>query len=176
MNISGRIWRFPFNDINTDQIRAYMYSHLPVEQQAEHCLESLDPEFAKNVRPGDVVVAGRNFGCGSSRPAHATFVQLGVAAIIAESFGRLFFRHSLSSGMLVLPVPGILDFTSPDERVEVDTDASEIRNLSIQGAVMPFKPLPSFLAEIVESGGEMTYLQRRIAREKAARAIAATAV
>jgi 3-isopropylmalate/(R)-2-methylmalate dehydratase small subunit len=169
MKVTGKVWRFEADDINTDQIRAYMYSHLPVKEQAKHCLESLDSTFAGNVQPGDIVVAGHNFGCGSSRPAHATFVELGVAAIITESFGRLFFRHSISSGMLVLPCPGVLEFASQGDRIEVDTDTGIIRNLSIQGAVLPFKPLPSFLNDMVEAGGELPYLRARIAREARAR-------
>lgn len=164
MKVAGRVWRFDHNDINTDQIRAYMYSHLPVKEQARHCLESLDPSFAANVQPGDIIIAGRNFGCGSSRPAHATFVELGVGAIIAESFGRLFFRHSISSGMLVLPCPGILDFAEQGDRIELDTETGEIRTTTYQGAVLPFKPLPSFLNDMVEAGGEMAYLERRLGR------------
>jgi 3-isopropylmalate/(R)-2-methylmalate dehydratase small subunit len=87
-----------------------------------------------------------------------------VGAIIAESFGRLFFRHSISSGMLVLPCPGILDFAEQGDRIELDTETGEIRTTTYQGAVLPFKPLPSFLNDMVEAGGEMAYLERRLGR------------
>jgi 3-isopropylmalate/(R)-2-methylmalate dehydratase small subunit len=168
MTAKGSIWRFEANDINTDQIRAYMYSHLPVREQAKHCLESVNPDFAKNVKPGDIVVAGKNFGCGSSRPAFATFVELGVAAIVTESFGRIFYRHCISAGLLVIAAPGILDFTNDGERLEIDLVDSVIRNLSIQGAVLPFRPLPDFIREMVACGGEMPYLEARLARERGA--------
>ena len=168
MIITGNVWKFPQDDINTDQIRAYMYSHLPVEEQAKHCLETLDPEFAERVKPGDIVVAGRNFGCGSSRPAHATFVALGVSAIIAESFGRLFFRHTISAGRFALPVPGILDLVQNGDRIEIDTDTSVIRNLANEQrngrSSLDFKPLPPFLAGMVDAGGEFEYLKRRLGR------------
>lgn len=110
MRVSGTAWVFPQNDINTDLIRLEAYAHLPLAESALHCLETLDPTFARTVAPGDILVAGRNFGCGSSRPAHASLKALGLGAIIAESFGRIFFRNCISDALLVTPCPGILDF------------------------------------------------------------------
>src|SRR5690606_17829939 len=102
MKRSGKVWKFAVDDINTDQIHLSMYSHLPIEEQAKHCLETIDPEFAPNVQPGDVMVVGRNFGCGSARNAEQDLLQLGVGAVVAESFDRKFFRNAISAGLLVL--------------------------------------------------------------------------
>src|SRR5688500_1970867 len=117
MKVSGTVWKFPQDDINTDLIRLETYSHLPLAEQARHCLETLDPAFASNMQRGDIIVGGRNFGCGSSRPAHAALIALGVSAVIAESFGRIFFRSSISDSLLVTPCPGIVEFVDTGERI-----------------------------------------------------------
>ena len=96
MNIKGKVWRFPQDDINTDLIRRKMYAHLPIKEQAVHCLEQLDQAFGANVKPGDIVVAGRNFGAGSSTPVHLALLGLGIGAVMAESFGRVFFRSAIA--------------------------------------------------------------------------------
>lgn len=113
--------------------------------------------------PGDIIVAGQNFGCGSSRPAHAALKALGVGAVIAESFGRLFFKSSISDGLLVTPCPGIVDFVTTRDAIELDVVAGEVRNLA-SGKTLAFAPLPRFLREMVECGGEMPYLKLRLAR------------
>lgn len=169
MQASGKAWKFPQNDINTDQIRLMMYAHLPLAEQARHCLETLDAEFAAKMNPGDILVAGQNFGCGSSRPAHAALKALGVGAVIAESFGRLFFRSSISDGLLVTPCPGIVDFVNTGDPIELDVAAGQVRNLAT-GKVLAFAPLPGFLREMVECGGEMPYLKFRLARDAGAQA------
>jgi 3-isopropylmalate/(R)-2-methylmalate dehydratase small subunit len=128
-----------------------------------HCLETLDPGFAAGVRPGDIVVAGKNFGCGSSRPAHAALKALGIGAVVAESFGRLFFRSSISDSLLVTVCPGIVDFVDTGERIELDVVAGEVRNLTT-GKLLKFEPLPGVLREIVECGGEKGWIRSRLAR------------
>ena len=105
MKVTGTVWKFPQDDINTDQIRRKNYAHLPAKEQARHCMEGLAPEFAASMRPGDIIVAGRNFGCGSSTPVHTALMALGVAAVVAESFGRIFFRSCISAGLLVNACP-----------------------------------------------------------------------
>lgn len=164
MNVTGTAWKFPQDDINTDQIRLMIYAHLPLAEQARHCLETLDPAFASNVSPGDILVGGRNFGCGSSRPAHAALKALGISAVIAVSFGRLFFRNSISGGLLVTPCPDIVDFVNTGDRIELDVIAGQVRNLTT-GKLLTFAPLPSFLREMVECGGEKSYLKSRLARD-----------
>jgi 3-isopropylmalate/(R)-2-methylmalate dehydratase small subunit len=165
--VTGTVWKFAQDDINTDLIRLETYSHLPLAQQAKHCLETLDPDFAANARPGDIVVGGRNFGCGSSRPAHAALKALGIGAVVAESFGRIFFRNSISDSLLVAPCPGIVDFVDTGERIELDVTAGQVRNLT-RGTVLDCAPLPAVLREIVECGGEKGWIRARLARSAAA--------
>jgi len=167
MKVSGTAWKFPQDDINTDLIRLEIYAHLPLAQQAKHCLETLDPTFASRVAAGDIVVGGRNFGCGSSRPAHAALKALGVGAVIAESFGRIFFRSSISDNLLVTPCAGIVDFVNTGDRIELDVVAGQVRNLT-SGAVLECTPLPGVLREIVECGGEKGWIKARLARMAAA--------
>ena len=169
MNIKGTVWRFPQDDINTDLIRRKMYAHLPVKEQAGHCLEQLDPEFGANVKPGDIVVAGRNFGAGSSTPVHLALLGLGIGAVMAESFGRIFFRSSISGGLLVIASPGILDFVSAGDTIEVDVKSGETHNLTT-GKTLTNPPLPEFLREMVALGGEKPYIKARLARMQAEKA------
>ena len=168
MKVTGTVWKFPQDDINTDLIRLETYSHLPLVEQAQHCLETLDPAFAVNVQRGDIIVGGRNFGCGSSRPAHAALMALGVGAVIAESFGRIFFRSSISDSLLVTPCPGIVEFVNSADRIELDAGAGQVRNLS-SGKLLEFPPLPPVLREMVECGGEKGWIKARLAREASAR-------
>jgi 3-isopropylmalate/(R)-2-methylmalate dehydratase small subunit len=162
MKLTGRIWKFPQDDVNTDQIRPKMYAHLPLKDQARHCLEGLDPEFGNNVTRGDILVGGRNFGAGSSTPAFAALITLGIAAVVAESFARVFFRGSISGGLVVIACPGILEHVTNADIVEVDTIESEVRNLTA-GGTLASSPLPTVLREMVELGGEKAYLKARIA-------------
>jgi len=162
MKLTGRIWKFPQDDINTDQIRPKMYAHLPLKDQARHCLEGLDPEFGNKVTRGDILVGGRNFGAGSSTPAYAALITLGIAAVVAESFARVFFRGSISGGLVVIACPGILEHATTGDLVEVDTVASAVHNLTTARALTS-APLPTVLREMVELGGEKAYLKARIA-------------
>ena len=166
MKVTGAVWKFPQDDIDTDQIRRAAYSHLPKEEQGKHCLESLDPAFAARVQPGDVIVGGRNFGSGSSRPAHVAVIALGIGAVLAESFDRLFFRNSISGGLLVLPCPGIVEFASTGDRIEIDIVSGLVKNQAL-GETLSFAPLRSFLREMAELGGEKPYLKKWIERERA---------
>jgi 3-isopropylmalate/(R)-2-methylmalate dehydratase small subunit len=162
MKVTGTAWIFPQDDINTDLIRLETYSHLPLAEQAQHCLETLDPAFARAVAPGDIVVGGRNFGCGSSRPAHAALKALGIGAVVAESFGRIFFRSSISDSLLVTPCPGIVAFVKAGDRIELDAAAGEVRNLT-SGRMLACPPLPGVLREIVQCGGEKGWIKSRLA-------------
>jgi 3-isopropylmalate/(R)-2-methylmalate dehydratase small subunit len=161
MKITGTVWKFPQDDINTDQIRRKNYAHLPAREQALRCLETLDPSFAAKVRPGDVLVTGRNFGCGSSTPVHLTLMALGIGAIVAESFGRIFFRSSISAGLLVNPCPGILDLTTTGDRIELDAVTGRIVNLTTRKH-LDGDPLPAFLREMIEVGGEIPYIKAQL--------------
>ena len=162
MKVTGNVWKFAQDDINTDLIRHMKYASLPAKEQAVHCLEGLDPEFGKKAQPGDIIVGGLNFGCGSSRPAHTAILALGIGAVLAESYARIFFRSSISGGLLVVPCPGITAFVNTGDRIEVDTVSGEVKNLTT-GGVLSVPPLPPFLREMVEVGGEKPYLKRRVA-------------
>lgn len=164
MKVTGRVWKFPQDDINTDQIRRKIYAHLPAKEQAKYCFADLDPQFAAKVTPGDILVAGKNFGCGSSTLAHSALMALGIAAIVAESFGRLFFRSSISGGLLVAVCPEIVGTVDNGDRIEVDTVRGHVKNLT-SGRTLSCAPLPTVLNEMVECGGEKPYLKARLARD-----------
>jgi 3-isopropylmalate/(R)-2-methylmalate dehydratase small subunit len=163
MKLTGTVWKFAQDDISTDLIRGKAYGHLPANEQGPHCLEDVDREFAVRARPGDFIVAGRNFGCGSSTAAHNAVIGLGIAAVVAESFGRLFLSNCISGGLWAITCPGIVDFTSSGDRIEIDTASWQIRNLAT-GKTMLCHPLPDFFSEMVELGGEKAYLKARLAR------------
>lgn len=161
MKVTGTVWKFPQDDINTDQIRRKNYAHLPIKEQAQRCLETLDPGFAAKVKPGDILVGGRNFGCGSSTPVHLTLMALGIAAVVAESFSRIFFRSSISAGLLVNPCPGVLELVNTGDRIELDAAEGNLANLTT-GRVMVVERLPDFLREMIEMGGEIPYIKAQL--------------
>ena len=139
---------------------------------AQHCLESLRPQFALEARPGDVIVAGANFGIGSSREqAASALVHLGIAAVIAPSFGGLFYRNAFNVGLPLLTCRDALAIAD-GERVQFDlqrgivrcvTDASG-RHLDERGPLLACEPIPAFLIELVLAGGLLAQLKRRLAR------------
>ena len=161
MKVTGPVWKFPQDDINTDQIRSRLYAYLPAKEAAKHCMETIDPEFSSKAQPGDLMVTGRNFGCGSSTPVFSAVMALGIAAVVAESFGRLFFRNCISAGLMVIPCPGIVEFVNTGDRIDIDTKSGVILNLTT-GREIKFAPLPEFLTRMAELGGEMPYLMDRL--------------
>jgi 3-isopropylmalate/(R)-2-methylmalate dehydratase small subunit len=167
MKLTGTVWKFKQDDISTDLIRPKAYGHLPAKEQGPHCLEDIDREFAARAKPGDFIVAGRNFGCGSSTAAHNAVIGLGIAAVVAESFGRLFLSNCISGGLWAITCPGIVDFVNSGDCIEIDTASCQIRNLAT-GKAIAGNPLPGFFSEMVELGGEKAYLKARLARDAAA--------
>lgn len=163
MKITGKVWSFPQDDINTGLIRKQMYNHLPPQEQGKHCMESLDPEFGAKVRPGDIIVAARNFGCGSSTPAHLSILALGIPAIVAASFGRLLLSNCVSGGLWPISCPGIVGLVNTGDRIEIDTDNWSVSNLA-NGKSLPCNSLPEFFRDMVMLGGEKAYLKARLAR------------
>ncbi len=162
MKITGKVWKFAQDDINTGLIRKQMYNHLPPQEQGKHCLESLDPGFAGKAQPGDIIVAGKNFGCGSSTPAHYSIAALGIPAVIAESFGKLFFSNCVGGGLWPVACPGIVGFVNTGDTIEIDTIGFQIRNLAT-GKTITAQPLPDLYRDMVEAGGEKAYLKARLA-------------
>lgn len=164
MKLNGTAWIFPQEDISTDLIRGKAYSHLPPKEQGAHCLEEVDPAFAANARPGDFIVAGKNFGCGSSTAAHVAVIGLGISAVVAESLGKLFLTNAASAGLWAVSCPGIIEFAGAGDRLELDTATWQVRNART-GKTIAANPLPEFLCEMIELGGEKDYLRARLARE-----------
>ena len=167
MKLSGSAWKFAQDDISTDLIRGKAYSHLPPKEQGAHCLEEVDAGFAAKAQPGDFIVAGRNFGCGSSTAAHVAVIGLGIGAVIAESLGKLFITNAASAGLWAVTCPGITDFVKAGDRLELDTATWQVRSIAT-GKTIAANPLPDFLREMIELGGEKNYLRARLAREATA--------
>lgn len=159
--IEGRAWVFGDN-INTDAMAPGLYFKSSMDEMARHCLETVDPAFAGDVRPGDIVVGGRNFGIGSAREQAAMALQhLGVGAILAVSFGRVFYRNALNFGVPALFFPQAGEITAGD-RLRVDPVSGTLDNLT-SGSHYRVAALPAHLLTMIQAGGLMPYLKQRIA-------------
>jgi 3-isopropylmalate/(R)-2-methylmalate dehydratase small subunit len=157
---AGRAWVFG-DRIDTDLLAPGHLMKLPAEEMARHCLAAIAPGFAGSVRPGDIVVAGRSFGIGSSREQAAVSLKLlGVGAILAQSFGKIFWRNALNLGLAALVMPQAAEIADGD-RLTVDAEAGRVENLTT-GAVHDIQPLPPHLLGIVRAGGLMPYLKERV--------------
>jgi len=157
----GRVWTFG-DDISTDHIIAGKYlGTTDPKVFAEHAFEAVDPTWAKNVRPGDMIVAGANFGCGSSREqAPVALKTLGISAILANSFARIFFRNAINLGFPVIECVGLQDRVKSGDVIELDLAGGEVRVPS--GAMLKFTPLPPNVLEILEAGGLVPKLKREL--------------
>jgi 3-isopropylmalate/(R)-2-methylmalate dehydratase small subunit len=159
--MKGKVWKYGDN-VNTDVIYAgkYTYAILPPEEMAKHALEDLDPEFAKKVRPGDVIVAGRNFGCGSSREqAAACLKAAGVQAVVAKSFARIYYRNAINLGLPVLQSPEAVEALRAGDEVEVDFAAGKIKS---RGREFNFPAFPPSVLGILEAGGLIEYTMKKL--------------
>ena len=166
-----RVWLLPA-DVDTDDLAPRRWMKYSAEVIARHCLESLRPQFALEARPGDVIVAGANFGIGSScEQAASALVHLGIAAVIAPSFGGLFYRNAFNVGLPLLTcrdAPAIAD----REQVSFDLQRGLVRcvadaggrDLEERGPVLQCEPIPSLLLEVVLAGGLLPQLKRRLQR------------
>ena len=156
-----RVWRLGA-DVDTDALAPGSWMQHGVDVIAQHCLEALRPDFAPGVQAGDVVVAGPNFGIGSSREqAAAALRHLGVAAVIAPSYSGLFFRNAFNLGLLLLTCREA-ERIAEGERVAFDARAGTVTRAG--GEVLAADPIPAFLLDMVEAGGLLPQLQRRFAR------------
>jgi 3-isopropylmalate/(R)-2-methylmalate dehydratase small subunit len=163
--IAGRAWVFG-DDINTDAMAPGLYFKAPMAEMARHCLETVDPGFAPGVRPGDLVVAGRNFGVGSAREQAAlALAHLGVGAVLAVSFGRIFYRNALNFGLPALVWPGAGTVLAGDA-LRLDPVAGRIENLR-SGARDTVPGIPAHLMAMVEAGGLMPWLKLRLNKDHA---------
>lgn len=162
MRFHGRAWVFGDN-IDTDVIIPGRYLNTTDPQElAAHCMEGVDPEFPRKVRPGDIVVAGRNFGSGSSREhAPISLKAAGISCVIAQSFARIFFRNAINIGLPVLECPEAVEATQPGDELEVRLDTGEILNRRA-GTVFRAKPYPPFMLELIRAGGLIPYTRARL--------------
>ena len=155
----GTIFKF-HNDLDTDQIIASQYLLLPnLDEMKGHAFESLDPDFAKKVKPGDFVVGGENFGCGSSREqAPGVLKALGVQAVIAKSFARIFFRNAINIGLPILECPAASEAIAEGDTVSIDFDTGVITD-ETTGRTFQAAPFPPFIQNIIAKGGLMNSLK-----------------
>ncbi|KYK38208.1 MAG: 3-isopropylmalate dehydratase small subunit [Theionarchaea archaeon] len=160
--MKGRVFKYG-DDVNTDVIfpGKYTYTISDPHEMAKHALEDLDPDFVKNVQKGDIIVAGKYFGCGSSREQAVTCLkEAGISVIIAQSFARIFYRNCINSG---LP-PLILEDTSKIDHkdvLDVNVETGEILNVTT-GKSYTVTPLPPFVMEIINDGGLISHLKKEI--------------
>ncbi|NDY41344.1 3-isopropylmalate dehydratase small subunit [Dissulfurirhabdus thermomarina] len=161
MKIKGRVWKFGEN-VDTDVIipARYLNTSDPAEL-ARHCMEDGDPEFAAKVRPGDVVVAGKNFGCGSSREhAPIALKAAGVGCVIAPTFARIFYRNSFNMGLPIFESAEAAEGLNEGDEVEVDAATGTIRNLTT-GSVYRAQPIPPFMQELIADGGLIPHVLKK---------------
>ena len=160
MIIKGRVHRFSDN-INTDDIIAAKYLvSTDAKELGRHCFESIKPDFLNKVKPGDIIVAGKNFGCGSSREhAPRALKGCGITCVIARSFAGIFFRNAINIGLPFLESDEVGKIKDGD-LVEIDLISGTIKNLS-RNQTYQTQPFPEFLEKIIEKGGLMNYIKRR---------------
>jgi len=156
----GRAWLFD-NDVDTDVLAPGLYMKGPIEAMARHCLESVDPEFAVGVQAGDVILAGSNFGIGSSREQAAQVLTiLGIKAVVAKSFGGIFYRNAMNFGLLAVTSQADLQVAAGD-LVSVDGVAGIITN-EMTAETFACDPVPEHLMAMVEAGGLVPHLEQRL--------------
>ena len=155
-----RAWVFG-DDIDTDVLAPGRYMKAEITEIAKHCLEAIDRSFASSVKPGDILVAGRNFGAGSSREqAPAALKHLGIAALIAESFAGLFYRNALNLGLPALVCCDAKRIRNGDA-LKIDYERGEILDLTTR-ETFAFEPIPGHLMEMVRDGGLLPHLEKRL--------------
>ena len=167
MAFKGKAWKFG-DDVNTDEIIPARYLSLSdPEKLAEHVMEDADPAFPSKVKPGDIIVAGKNFGCGSSRE-HAPVAIKGakIACVIAKSFARIFFRNSFNMGLMIFESPSAVDAIKQGDTVEVDADQGIVRNADT-GEVFKVVPIPPFMKELLADGGLIAHIRKLRTSEQA---------
>lgn len=157
MRITGRTWLLG-DHIDTDALFPGKALRLPVEEAARYVLSAVRPGWVEQVRDGDVLVAGRNFGIGSSRPVAPLLQHLGVRAILAEEFNSLFLRGCLNQGLLALTVPGVASAVTEGDEVAVDTEDAEVTNLRT-GVALPADRYPDVLMRLIDAGGLLPALR-----------------
>ena len=161
MAIEGKVWRYGDN-IDTDVIipARYLNSFDP-QELASHCMVDIDESFAKNVKQNDIIVGGKNFGCGSSREhAPVAIKASGISVVIAASFARIFYRNGINIGLPLLAIGEDAEKISRKDKLSVDTTTGEIKNLTT-GDIFHAHPLPGFVEDIAKAGGLINYIKEK---------------
>jgi len=164
MTIKGKVWKFKDN-IDTDVIipARYLNTSDPKEL-ALHCMEDYNPEFIKKLNKGDIIVAGENFGCGSSRQhAPIAIKEAGVSCVIAKSFARIFFRNAINIGLPIFESSEIVEECNQGNILEIESKAGIIKNI-INNKIYKIKPLPDFIQNIISLGGLKEYVKIEVKR------------
>jgi len=159
VKITGTIYKFG-DDVNTDEIipARYLNTSDPKELAA-HVMEDADPQFPQKVKPGDIIVGGKNFGCGSSREhAPLAIKASGVACVVAESYARIFYRNAFNIGLTIMECPAAAE-AQTGHKFSIDTAKGEIKNLTL-GKTYASKPIPPFMQELIAAGGLMEYVRK----------------
>lgn len=159
-NARGTVFKYNDN-VDTDVIIPARYLNTPdAKELAKHCMEDIDPEFVNHAKPGDIIVAGWNFGCGSSREhAPLAIKTVGISAVIAKSFARIFYRNAINIGLPILECEAAAEAIENGDEVEVNFDEGTITNLT-KGETYQAEPFPAFIQEIIAAGGLLPSLRR----------------
>ena len=162
MKLTGTAWKYGDN-VDTDVIIPARYLNVSDPQElAEHCMEDIDQAFATNIQAGDMIVAGANFGSGSSREhAPIAIKAAGVSCVVAEGFARIFYRNAFNIGLPILECPEAVAGTSKNDRLEVEPESGVIRNLTT-GETFRAQPIPDFMLDIIRAGGLVPYTRQRL--------------
>ena len=162
MIIKGKTWKFG-NDIDTDAIIPARYLNTTdTKELAAHCMEDADPQFASRVQPGDIIAAGKNFGCGSSREhAPIAIKAAGVSCVVAHSFARIFYRNAFNMGLPILECPEGSERIREGDELEIDLDSGEIRNLTGKETYRA-QAIPPFMQMLVKAGGLIEYVMEQM--------------
>ncbi len=165
MQFRGKAWKFG-DDVDTDAIIPARYLNTSDPKVlAAHCMEDADPQFAGKVKSGDMLVAGKNFGCGSSREhAPIAIKAAGLSCVIAHSFARIFYRNAFNMGLPILECPEAVESLSTGDEVEVDLDRGVITNHT-KNQTYQAQPVPPFMQKLLQAGGLMAYVQEQMKQE-----------
>jgi len=161
--LKGRVHKYGAN-VDTDVIIPARYLNVSESAElAKHCMEGIDRDFVTEVKPGDIIMAATNFGCGSSREhAPMAIKAAGISCVIAGTFARIFFRNAVNIGLPLFECEQAVNGTEAGDTLEVDLSSGEIKNLT-RGEVFTARPYPDFMAELISSGGLIEYTRNRLA-------------
>ncbi|MBI5188979.1 MAG: 3-isopropylmalate dehydratase small subunit [Nitrospirae bacterium] len=163
MKLKGKAWKF-WADVDTDAIIPARYLNTSDHKElAKHCMEDADPNFVKKMKAGDIIVADKNFGCGSSREhAPIAIKTAGISCVIAKSFARIFYRNSFNMGLPIFESVDASEKIKEGDEVELDPSTGIIRNITKKEKYQA-KPIPLFMQELINAGGLMNYVKRKAA-------------